>query len=179
MKGSKIAIRYAKALLEYASEKKSEDILYEEMNTLEDSFLKEPSLQAALENPTVSAENKRRLLKIAGGIDTSDAFNAFVQLVSDNKREVYGVSIAKQYRELYRRKKGIVTAKLTAVRPLSPDATRMLKEIIIGGASEKSVEFAEVTDPAIIGGFILDVDFKRLDASIKNQLRLMKKYLTE
>ena len=178
MISGKVAIRYARALLEYASEEKSEDVLYEEMNMLRESFFREPALQEALENPTVSDEDKQRLIKIAGGIHTSEAFNSFIQLVSGNNRESYCASIAKQYEDLYRRKKGMITAKLTSVKPLPPEAIRTLKEIIIGESPDKSVDFTQISDPSIIGGFILDVDFERLDASISNQLHLMKKYLT-
>lgn len=178
MKSSKVAIRYARALLEYASEKKGEDRLYEEMSVLSASFRAEPGLQEVIDNPTVSSEDKQKLIKIAGGIETSDVFNAFVQLISDNKRETYAAAVATQYIDMYRRNKGILTAKLTSAEKMSGDMMSVLKKAIIGTAY-KSVDFTEFTDDSLIGGFILDIEFERLDASVSNQLRMMKKQLLE
>lgn len=168
---------YAKVVLEYASEKKLEEILYEEMIQLKKSFCEEPSLQKILETPNsiIPTEEKQQLLKNAGGKDTSDVFNSFVQLLFDNKCEKYCTRIAKQYRELYRRQKGIITAKLkVAEKSLLPQDKGVFEEIINRKYSGKLVDFDETADSSIIGGFILDVGFERLDASIRNQLCLIR-----
>jgi F0F1-type ATP synthase delta subunit len=70
----------------------------------------------------------------------------------------------------------MITAKLTSARPLPPDRIDELKKTIVG-TSGKSVDFIEITDASLIGGFVLDIDFERLDAAVSNQLRRMKKQL--
>ena len=51
-----ISMRYAKALLAYADEKGTEDIVYEEAGILADSFSRIPELRQALDNPVLPAE---------------------------------------------------------------------------------------------------------------------------
>ncbi len=46
-----IPSRYAKALFEFASEKKADRRIYDLMHALESSFASEPSLQQAVGNP--------------------------------------------------------------------------------------------------------------------------------
>jgi F-type H+-transporting ATPase subunit delta len=48
---------------------------------------------------------------------------------------------------------------------------------LVSGIFKTTVELKETIDPEIIGGFILQIDDKYIDASIKNKLRKIKKEL--
>ena len=60
-----IPMRYAKALLRFATEGHEEDRVYAEMTSLAQSFVKLPALQQAMINPVVTDEQKLQLLLTA------------------------------------------------------------------------------------------------------------------
>ena len=67
-----IPSRYAKALFEFASEKKADRRIYDLMHALESSFASEPSLQQAVGNPFIPAADKMKLLTTAAGASGND-----------------------------------------------------------------------------------------------------------
>jgi F-type H+-transporting ATPase subunit delta len=173
----RISTRYAKALYAYAAELKEEDVLFEEMKTLSGSFVAHKSLQSVMENPTVSSEDKQKLLTTAGGNSVCKSYNSLLNLLAKNRRESYTQMIALSYQKIYKKEKGIITGKLTTVHPANEKVMQKLKTLI-AGENKFQVDFITKINPNIIGGFILDVDFNQLDASVKSQLNRMQKLLT-
>ena len=176
MNTGKISTRYAKALFEYALDRKQEDQLYEEMKMLSNSFISHPKLNKAIKNPTISTVEKQKLIITAAGIQVCDVFKSFLHLISKNRRETFCQFIALQYQDLYRKEKKIVTGKLISTQAISSEAQKKLKAIIAENTN-KQVDFATQLDSSLIGGFILDVESMRLDASISYQLKQIKKQL--
>jgi F-type H+-transporting ATPase subunit delta len=167
-----ISTRYARAIYEYASEKGNEMDLQKEMLVLAESFAAYPALRKIMNDPTISSEQKVSILITASGIYIHETLKQVFLMVVENGRAAYMENIALMYDELYRKAKGLVMAQLTMVEP----ANEKIKETLIRMISEgtaKKVEFRTKTDPDIIGGFILEIEDKRLDASVKEQLRIM------
>ncbi|MDD6211489.1 MAG: F0F1 ATP synthase subunit delta [Bacteroidales bacterium] len=173
-----ISVRYAKALLAYAKNTGKEEVLYKEMRTLSESFEEFHTLREALENPILRTEKKEMLLITAAGINVSDQYKRFIQLVLKNKRETMLPLISLIYINLYRKDKNIYTAKLIT-------ATRVDKEIeeriarIIESKTKGTVEFQTKEKPEIIGGFVLFMSGYRADASVVSQLNRIRKQLIE
>ena len=173
-----ISTRYAKALYAYAVEQKEEDALFEKMKFLSGSFSMHKSLQKVMENPTISKEDKQKLLKTAGGKSVCKSYDSFLYLLEENHREQYAQTIALMYQKRYKKEKGIITGILTTVN--SPQESTMSKlKTLIAGENNYQVDFITKIDSNIIGGFILDVESNQLDASVKSQLSKIKKQLTE
>ena len=51
-----ISVRYARALLKCSVESKAEDQVYQEMQTLAESYIKVPEIRYAIDNPMVARE---------------------------------------------------------------------------------------------------------------------------
>jgi F-type H+-transporting ATPase subunit delta len=177
MDTGRISTRYAKALYAYAAELKEEDVLFEKMKMLTGNFAAHQSLQKVMENPTVSSEDKQKLLTTAGGNSVCKSYNSLLDLLTKNRRESYAQMIALSYQKIYKKAKGIVTAKLTTVNPADEKVMQKLQTLIAG--EKYKVDFITHINPKIIGGFVLDVDFNQLDASVKSQLSKIKMQLTE
>ena len=62
-----ISNRYAKAIYQYASERKEEERLREELKILSEQFLAVPILLKVLDDPTVSPDVKIDVLTVAAG----------------------------------------------------------------------------------------------------------------
>ena len=175
MNDGKISIRYAKALLFSAKEAKVEDKVYSEMITLESAFAQIQLLKQAMTNPTLTKEEKIKLINSIFNNKASKLTQGFITLVVENSREDYFYRIALSYQELYRKEKNIVVTHLTTAIELNES----LKKKIISSVEEQEkskVELREEINPDIIGGYILDIDGKRLDASIIRQLSKLYKY---
>ena len=82
-------MRYAKALMGFAKEKGTEDILYKQCKGLAETFSKCPGFRAALENPVLPAKEKFALVCAAavGDGKVDKTFADFVKLVLKNRRE--------------------------------------------------------------------------------------------
>jgi len=177
MDTGRISTRYAKALYAYASELKEEDVLFEKMKALSGSFAVHKSLQKVMENPTVSSTDKQKLLTTAGGNTPCKSYDSFLNLLSKNHRETYAKMIALSYQKIHKKANGIITGKLTTINPAGENTMQKIKTLIAG--EKYKVDFITLTDPNIIGGFVLDVDFNQLDASVKSQLNKIKMQLTK
>jgi len=167
-----ISTRYARAIYEYAAEKGDETALCDEMQVLAKHFSQFPMLREVMNDPTVSEQQKIDVLTTAGGIHVNETLQQAIRLVVENKRSSYMENIALLYDEIYRKNKDMITVQLTTVEPANEKMKETLISIIAPTAGDK-VEFQEKTDAEIIGGFILQIEDKRLDASVKEQLRMI------
>ena len=175
MNNGKISIRYAKALLSSAKDAKVEEQVYSEMTTLDSAFAQIQLLKQAMTNPTLTKEDKIKLLNSVFNNKASKLTQGFINLVVENGREDYFHRIALSFQELYRKDKNIVVTHLTTAIELDEP----LKKKIIQSVEEQEnskVELRTEINPDIIGGYILDIDGKRLDASIIRQLSKLYKY---
>ena len=73
-----IARRYAKALIEYAVEQKSEDALYQEILMFIKNYQEIKQLPMVLDNPLVSPEQKINVICQAASTQASLVFRKFV-----------------------------------------------------------------------------------------------------
>lgn len=173
-----ISTRYAKALLRFATENGEEAQVYEEMSALADNFSAVPELQKAMLNPVVAVDKKERLLHIAcaskGQLTASS--KRFIRLLLDKDRSEMIMFVANSYGTVYRRVKHIVKARL--ILPCKTDKKlidRMRR--MVKAKTKSDIHFKVEEDPAIGGGFILEYDTYRLDASVRNQLALIRREL--
>ncbi|GAY27519.1 ATP synthase F1 subunit delta [Prevotella sp. MGM1] len=164
-----ISVRYARALLKSATDAKQEDKVYSEMLTLSDSYVKVPELRLTIENPMLPQETKEALLVTAVGDNPTALTKSFIRLVLRNDRENVMQLMANSYITLYRRQKNIIRGKLTTAVPVSSETENKMRAMVESKA-KGAVEFETDVDPDIIGGFILEYDTFRMDASVKSKL---------
>lgn len=165
-----ISVRYARALFKGSCDAKLEDVVCREMQTLAKSFIDVPRLRLAIENPMVSKDTKASLLSVAAGGAPCDLTKAFFNLVLKEGRESVMQFMANSFITLCRRHKNLVRGKLTTAVPVSADTERRLRQMV-EARTKGTVEFETEIDPGIIGGFVLEYDTYRMDASVKSRLK--------
>ena len=164
-----ISVRYSRALLKASMEAKLEDKVYQEMETLSESYIKVPELKFTIDNPMLSNEKKEKLLITASGEKLCDLTKTFFKLVLKEDRESIMQFIANSYLTLYRRQKKLIRAKLLTAVPVTPVIEQKLRKLV-EGRTNGTVEFESEIDSNIIGGFILEYDTYKLDLSVKSKL---------
>lgn len=171
-----VSKRYAKALLEYAVGQKAEDKIYSEMKMLAKQFANVPALRMAMDNPTLTVQDKLNLIKAAVGTKPSDVYIRFAELVVAHKREVYLQSIALCYTDLYCESKNINTGKLVTASPVDKSVVAKMKALV-QQIKPGDLDFDVEVDAEIEGGFVLYIDTYRYDASVKTQLNRIRQQL--
>ena len=164
-----ISVRYARALLKSALDAKIEDKVYLEMQTLAKSYLEVPQLRLTIDNPMLSKDKKEMLLLTAVGTEPSPLVKTFISLVLREDRENVMQFIANSYITLYRQQKNIIRGKLTTAVAVLPATEQRMRQMV-ERKTQGTVEFESEVNPDIIGGFILEYDTYRMDASVRSKL---------
>ena len=164
-----ISMRYARALLKSATDQKLEDVVYQEMITVAKSYLDLPALRHTIDNPMLSKDKKEALLLVAAGEKPCELTKAFIALVLKEDRENVMQFMANSYITLYRKQKNVIRGKLTTAARVSVETEQKMRQMV-ESKTNGTVEFETEVDPDIIGGFILEYDTFRMDASVKSKL---------
>ena len=164
-----ISVRYARALLKSATDAKIETAVYQEMQTMAKTYVEVPQLRQTIDNPMLSKDTKLALLLTAAGAEPSELTKAFLQLVLREDRENVMQFIANSYVTLYRQQKNVIRGRLITAATVS-SATEQKMRQMVSSKTNGTVEFETEVDPDIIGGFILEYDTYRMDASVKSKL---------
>lgn len=169
--------RYAKALYKYALESNTADAVYGEMKTLIESFRANASLEKVLSNPFVEAADKEKILLSAAGENPGDDYRRFVKLILDHKREEFAYLMALAYRDIYRKENNISQVRITTAVEMPESEMAKLRGVVERAFKNTKLEYSTAVDPDLIGGFVIDVDSTRMDASISNELEQLRQNL--
>ena len=162
-------MRYARALLKSATDARLEDTVYQEMLTVAKSYVDVPALRQMIDNPMLSKDKKESLLIIAAGEKPSALTRSFISLVLKEDRENVMQFMANSYVTLYRKQKNIIRSKLTTAARVSAETEQKMRKMV-ESKTNGIVEFETEVNPDIVGGFILEYDTFRMDASVKSKL---------
>jgi F-type H+-transporting ATPase subunit delta len=86
--------------------------------------------------------------------------------------------MVRAYRELVAREKGEATANVTVAEQLKPEHLAALRDAL-KAVSGKEVDLDVKIDPAIIGGLVVKLGSRMVDASLRTKLNAMKHAMKE
>ena len=177
MDNGKISVRYARALLGISLEQHCEKEVYDGMVRLTHNYgLAIGQFNEALSNPTVSADDKLSLLSTAVGEPLHPCLLHFLRFVIEKKRENKIYLIGLKYEEMYRKHKGILMAKVTTATTVDDTTLAQINDYL-KDTFHRDIEMHFRVDPSLIGGFTLDIEHERMDASVAGRLEALKKQL--
>ena len=177
MDNGKISVRYARALLNNAVEQQCETEVYRQLCQLTANYsLAIQAFNEALSNPMSGDTEKIELLRTAIGEPVHPCLDHFLAFVTEKKRENKIFLIALKYQEMYREMKQLLRADVTAATELDEQALASIRDFV-RKTFHREVELRVKVDPSLIGGFTLDIEHDRMDASIKGRLEKLKQTL--
>lgn len=171
-----ISVRYARALLKCCSEAGLEEKVYHDMQTLSQNYIDVPELRLTIDNPMLAKDSKEELLTVAAGKEPAQITKQFIKLVLKQDRESVIQFMANAYITLYRKQKNVIRGKLTTASAVTPAIEQKMRQMVESNTNG-TVEFETEVNPSIIGGFILEYDTYRMDASVKSRLNSILKQL--
>lgn len=172
-----ISSRYAQALLLYAKELHAEHEIYANMFQLLSAMSQVKEFVVVLQNPMLTQQDKVRLV-CESVINPSPVFERFVGLVVKQEREELLNYMAHSYILLYRKDKDIAAVKVTTAVPL-PDSLKERISLLVREQGYASVELENIVDSSIIGGFVMETNSVRFDASLSSALNRVEKGIVD
>jgi F-type H+-transporting ATPase subunit delta len=177
--GNIVARRYAKALFALGAKKgEAELVAYgQDLAQLAEVLKASPQLYGVFANPIFGLKDKKAVLeKVLDKLSASQVVRNFSMLLADKNRLAYLSDIGSVYAMLLDEAQGIMRGKVLTAVALPEKRQGEIKQKLEKQTGRKLVLGYDV-DPGIIGGLVLQIGDKVLDASLKAQLSKMKEQI--
>ena len=172
--GDLISDRYALALYELASENNCIDNVLKDFKLLHKFILESKDLNLLINSPLIATNDKLEvLLKIIDEKSINKLSVTFLKVISKNKRFSKIISIILQFININAQKRGDILADVTSAEELSKEQQEGIQNqlhTILG----KKLSLSYKVDKKIIGGLIIKVGSKMIDASLANKFNKLK-----
>ncbi len=175
MNNPRLAIRYAKSLIDLALEKDQLDEVYADMKFLQNIIKSNPDFVALLKSPVIQEDKKNKIIEsvIAGRVSNLTAL--FIKLLGVKTRESNLPEIVTAFIEQYNKVKEIHKVKITTAAPISDEVKNSFINKIKSSNHIENIELETLVDEKLVGGFVLEMEGKMVDASIMRDLIDVKK----
>lgn len=174
MSDFRAASRYVRSLLGLAQEQGVLDEVHKDMQLIDKTCKESHDLVSLLRSPIIKHDKKKAVLvKIFEG-KMNKLTMAIIDIVTAKNREAILPAIAHEFHNAYNEFKGIQKATISTTFPLDQELRTEIENIIKKLSDKKVIELEEKVDKDLIGGFILNVGDKQIDASLSSKLRALK-----
>jgi len=177
MKGTRAAIRYAKAILDLAKDQNSAPAVNDDMKLITKTIADNNELKSLLDSPVVKVAQKTAVLKEVFA-NTNAISTSLVDVLANNKRITLLGAVATEYTLLFDASQGFQKAHVTTAVPLTDDInSKVLAKVKELTGKEALIE--NTVDESILGGFILRVGDLQYNASIANNFNKLKRAFSQ
>lgn len=174
----RVANRYATALMGLAVEKNNLEKFSSDIEFMNNTMSQSKELRLFLANPVIKKPIKLEVLKEILKSRSNSDLNGFVEFIISKNREELLPDIIKRFLEMRDDKMGILRGQVTCAVELTKDQQASMKKELESYTGKK-VEISFRVDERIIGGFVVKAGDTVIDASITNQLKQLRKKLSE
>ncbi|HRY97800.1 MAG TPA: ATP synthase F1 subunit delta [Bacteroidales bacterium] len=174
MKSNKISSRYARAFFDFLVEQGFLEAGRADMALLAAVNEENRELQNMLKSPVIGNRKKESILREIFSRHLHPSSMEFILLLTRNRREQYLAEIALAFEALYREHQGIRTVKLVTAAPVNEHIRKELVRRLTEDTGA-TIELEEAVNPDLVGGFILQTEDKKFDASLRRELDQLKK----
>ena len=178
MKQSRATIRYAKSLISISKEQNSLEISFNDMLLVSSICSSNKDFVNLLKTPIVKTDLKIKILNELLAKSISDLTLSFIILITKKKREILLPEIVDCFIALYKNYNNIKEVSVVTAKPLDDDSRKEVMSYIEKQSNSK-IELKEIIDESLIGGAIIRMDDKQLDASISSKLKSLKNQFSE
>lgn len=171
MQNPRLASRYAKSLIDLAIEKGQLEQVYADMQWLQSACKSSRDFVNLLRSPIIKGDAKNKIVSAVAGGNVGELTKAFTSLLISKGREGNLPEIIPAFIASYKQHKNIQTVKLTTASAVSDNLKNEIVAQIKKSGGFENVELEQKVDESLIGGFVLQVGDKLVDASIAYDLR--------
>lgn len=179
MAESRVASRYVKSLLGLAVEQNAVEAVHADMQLFDEVCRTNRAFATMLKSPIIRHEKKKDILLAIFKTKVNQLTLAIIEMITKKNREALLPAIAREFHNAYNEFKGIEKATVTTTMPMDEKLKNEIEAIVKKLSTKKQVELIQKIDKDLIGGFLLNVGDRQIDASVKSKLKSLKVKFSE
>ena len=166
--------RYASALFDLASEAGTVSAVESDLEKLGAAQDQSSELSALLTNPEVSRKAKgAAMADVARTLGLSQLTTNFLGVLAENRRLAKLPGIIRAFSSIASAQRGEVQAEVVSAHALTDAQLAELKAKLTAREG-RTVKLSSRVDPDLLGGLVVTIGSKRIDASIRNRLNSLE-----
>jgi F-type H+-transporting ATPase subunit delta len=168
---SGVASRYANALFDLAQERGGLEQAGADLASLQQMILESDNLGRLLASPVVSREEHVRAVDaVAERLGAGETVRSFLGVLARQRRLGTLPAIIDEFARLLASHRGEETAQVTSAVPLDEEQLGSVREAVAGFVG-RPVQLTADVDPALLGGLVVRVGSRMVDASLRTKLQ--------
>lgn len=175
MQNPRLAERYAKSLIDLSIDFNQLEMVHADIMLLKNVCDESREFVLMLKSPIIKADKKFKILTAVTESKVSALTQKFIKLLCSKNRESNLPQIITSFIEQFNKIKGIHIVKLTTATAVSDEIKNEFIHKIKEASSINKIELESRVNEKLIGGFVLEMDGKLIDASIIRDLNDVKK----
>lgn len=165
-----LAGRYASALFDLASEAGTVTAVESDLEKLDAAVTESNDFAMLTTNPKVSrSAAEQALAGIAKVLGLSQLTANFLGVLAQNRRLAQLPAVIRAFRAIAAAQRGEVSAQVTSAHALTDAQLDQLKAKLTAREG-RTVKLSTKVDPDLLGGLVVTIGSKRIDASIRTRL---------
>ncbi len=175
----RVAYRYAKAIIDLAQEREILDVVKNDLSLIEEVSVDNRDFLLMLKSPLIKGNKKLSIFNEVFKDKINNLTSDFFSLAISKGREADLLSIIESYMSQYNTINGITIATVKSAISLDSSSKEVIKELVAKASGNSKIIIQEQIDVNLIGGYVLSVEDKQLDASVKTMLQKAKNQFTK
>lgn len=176
---SGMAGRYATALFDLALENQAVDGVAADLDRFDALIEQSPDLARLVRSPVFAADEQTRALSaVLDRVGLTGIAANFLKVAASNRRLFAIQDMIRGYRALVAKHRGEVTAQVTVAEALNEAHLTGIKDAL-KSVTGKDVKIDVRIEPSIIGGLIVKLGSRMIDASLKAKLNSIRQAMKE
>lgn len=171
---SVVTSRYAKAILDLATEKKKIEQIESDMKDLGAMLEASGELRALVNDPRISKAKQQDVVKaLVSKAKLQDITSNFLNVLIENRRLNILDAVIKRVHQDLAKMRGERVAKIKVAQDMSAKQRQEL-EASLAKASGSAVTLDIQVDPSLLGGMVITLDSRMIDDSVAGKLERLK-----
>jgi F-type H+-transporting ATPase subunit delta len=178
MSNYRVAYRYGTALLQSAEEEHLLEQTASDAKMIAETVRANRELRLLLASPIIVKQKKKRVLDELFEKRIGRVMLRFLNLLTEKDREGELLDILEQFLHLLDEKRGILRVEVASAVDLTETERDQLKRRLESYTGKTLVPGFR-RDPTLLGGFVVRLDDKVIDATLAHQLSLLREKFLE
>ena len=171
---SGLAGRYAGALFDLAKDQNALDQVQTDLSGLKGLLDESADLRRLIESPAISKDDQvKALTAVAQKAGASELATKFLGLLAAKRRAFVLPDVIDAYGSLLADERGEVQAEVVSAIELSKEQADDVQKKISKSVG-KTVDMTSRVDPSLLGGLVVRVGSRMIDASLKTKLHQLE-----
>jgi F-type H+-transporting ATPase subunit delta len=175
MQNPRLATRYAKSMIDLATEQNQLAAVYGDMKQIIKICKSNPDFVAMLRSPVIKADKKGKIVEAVLINQVGKITEAFNKLLVAKGRESNLPEIAAAFVTQYNKINGISNVKITTAVAISDATKDQIINTVKSSGTDRKFELETVVDASLIGGFLVETEGNLVDISILRDLKDISK----